>query len=60
MKEMIIKIPDDSTDLVTGLVEKSGGSVEAEKEKKASVSKKKKSKKKEARAHISFRKMEGL
>jgi len=31
MKEMIIKIPDDSTELVTKLVEKLGGTVKLKK-----------------------------
>jgi hypothetical protein len=34
MKEMIIKIPDDSTELVTELVEKLGGTVKLKKRRK--------------------------
>jgi hypothetical protein len=46
MKEMIIKIPEDSTELVTELVEKLGGTVKVEeKEKKASSKNKKKKEK---------------
>lgn len=56
MKEMIIKIPDDSTKLVAELVEKLGGSVEAEKEKKTSASQKKKSQKKKPEPTFLFRK----
>jgi len=46
MKEMTIKIPDDSTELVTELVEKLGGSVKVKEEKKVSSDTKKKTKKK--------------
>jgi hypothetical protein len=46
MKEMTIKIPDDSTELVAELVEKLGGSVKVKEEKIVSSVKKKKMKKK--------------
>ena len=40
MKEMTIKIPEDSTELVAELVEKLGGSVQVKEEKKVSSNKK--------------------
>jgi len=46
MKEMIIKIPDDSTELVTELVEKLGGIVKVEEKKKKVSSKNKKKREK--------------
>lgn len=48
MKEMIIKIPEDSTELVTGLVEKLGGSVTVKEKKKTKPAPKRKLKKKKA------------
>ena len=51
---MTIKIPDDSTELVTELVEKLGGSVKVKKEKKISSVKKKKSKRKKEHVEHDF------
>ena len=48
---MIIKIPDDSTELVTELVEKLGGSVETNKKEASSIKKKKSKNKKENVEH---------
>jgi hypothetical protein len=45
MKEMLIKIPEDSTELMTVLVEKLGGSVATKEKKKAGKEKKTKSRK---------------
>ncbi|HEY6975359.1 MAG TPA: hypothetical protein VH396_03660 [Chitinophagaceae bacterium] len=49
MKEMIIKIPEDATELVTELVEKLGGTIKVEE--KISSKKKKPKKKKESVGH---------
>lgn len=54
MKEMTIRIPEDSTELVAELVEKLGGSVEVKEEKKVSLTKKKNVKKKKETVEHDF------